>query len=115
MQPISEKRPWGSYTILLDTPTHKVKQIEVLPKGKLSLQSHAQRSEVWAIVSGVGYITIGETTREYAVGDVAVIPVTERHRIENRGTSPVIFIEVQTGTYFGEDDIIRYDDEYGRA
>ncbi len=101
-----EERPWGSFTILDDQEFCKVKRIEVNPGGRLSLQSHKKRSETWTMVAGIGTITLGETVK---------IRVGQKHRIENRGDVPAVFIEVQTGTYFGEEDIIRYDDVYGRA
>ena len=115
MDNYTENRPWGSFTILEDTPTHKVKKIAVKPTGKLSLQSHSKRSEIWTMVAGVGTITIGDTIKDYRVGEIAVIPVETKHRIENRGEIDAVFIEVQTGSYFGEDDIVRYEDAYGRV
>lgn len=111
----TEERPWGSFTILNDQQYCKVKSITVAPGGKLSLQSHKYRKEVWTIVSGTGTITIGETIKVYTVGETAIIECGEKHRIENSTTEPVIFIEVQTGTYFGEDDIFRYEDMYRRT
>lgn len=108
-------RPWGEYWVLEDAETHKVKRILVNPGGKLSLQYHHHRAEVWTIVSGVGTITINDEVKDYAVGNVAQIPLGARHRMENRTTEPVVFIEVQYGTYFGEDDIVRVEDDYNRA
>lgn len=107
-------RPWGEYWVLEDTDTHKVKKVLVEPNGRLSLQYHKFRSEVWTIVAGVGTVTIGEETKEYQVGEVAYIPQGAVHRIANYGDKPLIFIEVQYGTYFGEDDIIRIEDDYNR-
>lgn len=108
-------RPWGEYWVLEDRPTHKVKRISVNPGGRLSLQYHHHRSEIWTIVSGVGSITINEEIKDFSAGDVAHIPLGAHHRIENKGIEPVVFIEVQLGTYFGEDDIVRIEDDYDRT
>ncbi|MEJ8591107.1 phosphomannose isomerase type II C-terminal cupin domain [Riemerella anatipestifer] len=107
-------RPWGEYWVLEDADTHKVKRIQVNPGGRLSLQYHHKRSEVWTIVSGVGTITLGEEVRDFKVGEVAQISQGMLHRIENKTSEPVVFIEVQYGTYFGEDDIVRVEDDYNR-
>lgn len=107
-------RPWGEYWVLEDAPTHKVKRIKVNPGGRLSLQYHFKRGEVWTIVSGIGTITIGEKIENYHAGQVAQIPQGTHHRIENKTDEPVFFIEVQYGTYFGEDDIVRIEDDYNR-
>ncbi len=107
-------RPWGEYWVLEDNSTHKVKRIQVNPGGRLSLQYHFKRSEVWTIVSGVGTITINEEIKDFHPGQVALIPQGARHRIENKTEEPVVFIEVQYGTYFGEDDIVRIEDDYNR-
>jgi mannose-6-phosphate isomerase-like protein (cupin superfamily) len=107
-------RPWGEYWVLEDAPTHKVKRIQVNPGGRLSLQYHFKRSEVWTIVSGVGTITINDEIKEYTPGQVAQIPQGAYHRIENKTNESVVFIEVQYGTYFGEDDIVRIEDDYNR-
>ena len=109
-----EIRPWGEYWVLEDAPTHKVKRIQVNPGGRLSLQYHHRRSEVWTIVSGVGTVTINGEIRDYKPGEVAQIPLGAFHRIENKHEHPVVFIEVQHGTYFGEDDIVRIEDDYNR-
>ncbi|WP_312133360.1 phosphomannose isomerase type II C-terminal cupin domain [Empedobacter sp.] len=108
-------RPWGEYWVLEDAETHKVKRIEVNPGGRLSLQYHFKRGEVWTIVSGVGTITINDDIKDYKVGEVALIPQGAHHRIENKTNEPVVFVEVQYGTYFGEDDIVRIEDDYNRA
>lgn len=107
-------RPWGEYWVLEDADTHKVKRIQVNPDGRLSLQYHFKRSEVWTIVSGIGTITINDSIKDFLPGDVVVIPQGALHRIENKTKEPVIFIEVQHGTYFGEDDIVRVEDDYNR-
>lgn len=108
-------RPWGEYWVLEDTDSHKVKRIQVNPGGRLSLQYHFKRSEVWTIISGVGTITINDQIKEYAPGQVALVPQGAHHRIENKTNEPLIFIEVQYGSYFGEDDIVRIEDDYNRT
>lgn len=110
-----EKRPWGSYYVLEDAPTHKVKRIEVIVGGRLSYQYHKHRAEVWTIIQGKAVLTLNDEAFEYGAGDVAIIPLGAKHRIQNVGDEPLIFIEVQHGSYFGEDDIIRLDDDYNRS
>lgn len=107
-------RPWGEYWVLEDSDTHKVKKIQVNPGGRLSLQYHFKRGEVWTIVSGIGTITINHNIKDYKAGEVAEIPLGAHHRMENKTSEPVVFIEVQYGTYFGEDDIVRVEDDYNR-
>ncbi|GGE05001.1 phosphomannose isomerase type II C-terminal cupin domain [Psychroflexus salis] len=110
-----DKRPWGEYFVLEDAVTHKVKRIEVKPGGRLSYQYHHKRSEVWTIVSGVGRITLNGDVQDYHAGQVIHIPQGMKHRIENPSSSEnCVFIEVQLGTYFGEDDIVRIEDDYDR-
>ena len=110
-----EQRPWGRFFVLYDEPTHKLKRIEVDPGGRLSYQYHYKRSEVWTIVEGTGTITLDGVVKEYKAGETILIPQGVKHRIENKGNEKVVFIEVQTGTYFGEDDIVRIKDDYNRA
>jgi len=107
-------RPWGSYTILLDTDTHKVKTITVEPGKRLSYQTHEKRSEYWVVVSGSGVVTIDGIQTTCVGGDAYIIEQGIPHRIHNVGDEPLTFIEVQLGIYFGEDDIIRLEDDYGR-
>ena len=107
-------RPWGEYWVLEDAETHKVKRILVNPGGRLSLQYHHKRGEVWTIVSGTGTVTIDDKVKDYSAGEVAQIPQGSKHRIENRTSMPVVFIEVQYGTYFKEDDIVHIKDDYNR-
>jgi mannose-6-phosphate isomerase len=110
------QRPWGSYVVLDDlASTHKVKTIEVNPGQRLSDQSHSKRSEHWFVVSGEGLVWRNEERIRVNAGTAIDIPLGARHRIECTGTEPLVFIEVQHGTYFGEDDIVRYNDDYGRA
>lgn len=108
-------RPWGEYWVLEDAETHKVKRILVYPGKRLSLQYHHHRAEVWTVVSGVGTITINDEIKDFKAGEVAQIPLGAQHRMENKTNEPVVFIEVQHGTYFGEDDIVRVEDDYNRS
>ena len=111
----SEERPWGRFFVLNDEPTYKLKRLEVDPGGRLSYQYHQKRSEAWTIVEGTGTITLDGVIKDYKVGQTILIPQGVKHRIENKGKEKVVFIEVQTGTYFGEDDIVRIEDDYNRA
>ena len=97
-----------------DEPSYKLKRIEVVPGGRLSYQYHYKRSEAWTIVEGVGTITLDGDVRDYLTGETVLIPQGVKHRIEDKGTQKVVFIEVQTGSYFGEDDIIRIEGDYNR-
>ncbi len=108
------ERPWGRYFVLDDNHTYKIKRIEVDPKARLSYQFHKQRSETWVIIKGHGIVTIDGKNKNIDQGDTIIIPKTSKHRIENTGNDKLIFIEVQTGTYFGEDDIVRIEDDYNR-
>ena len=108
-------RPWGHYEILGDARDHKVKRIIVDPGMRLSYQTHARRSEHWFIVSGTGEMTLDGNVVPVVSGAAIDIPLGIPHRIENTGGEPLVFIEVQHGEYFGEDDIVRLDDDFGRA
>ena len=108
-------RPWGFYENLVDAENHKVKRITVYPGKRLSLQSHRQRAEHWYIVQGIAIVTLNESVIELKPGESIDIGKGDIHRIQNADSNDVIFIEVQTGEYFGEDDIIRYEDDFGRA
>ena len=110
----NEERPWGRFFVFHDEPTYKLKRIEVDLGGRLSYQYHYKRSEAWTIVDGNGTITLNGEADEYSAGETILIPQGVKHRIENKGKEKVIFIEVQTGTYFGEDDIVRIEDDYNR-
>ncbi len=110
----SEERPWGRFYVLHDQPTYKLKRIEVDPGGRLSYQYHNKRSEAWTIVKGVGSITLDGKIQNYKEGETILIPKGAKHRIENKTNEIVVFIEVQTGSYFGEDDIVRIKDDYNR-
>ena len=110
-----EKRPWGRFFVLHDEPTYKLKRIEIDPGGRLSYQYHFKRSEAWTIVEGTAVITLNGLEKEHTKGDTILIPKGVKHRIENKYEQKVVFIEVQTGTYFGEDDIVRIEDDYNRV
>ena len=107
-------RPWGKYEILIDTPTYKVKKITVYPQAKLSLQTHKRRAEHWIIVNGTANIVNGEKEIELQENESTYIPVNTLHRLENKQKINLEIIEVQTGDYLEEDDIVRYDDVYNR-
>lgn len=113
-------RPWGSYYVLIDEPTYKVKKLVVKPNQRLSLQSHEHRAEHWVVVEGTGTmeVRVGEEdnwVKEYGIGEYIYVPLRAIHRIRNNGKFDLIIIEVQNGDYTGEDDITRYEDDYGRA
>ena len=110
-----EYRPWGWYRVLDDSDDHKVKEIEVNPKSRLSYQSHSKRSEVWTVISGEALVTIDDKTIELKMNDSIFIPVNSKHRLENKSEIKLNIIEIQTGSYFGEDDIERYEDDYNRS
>ncbi len=110
-----EERPWGMFEILLDEKACKIKKITINPGGRLSLQSHEKRNEHWVVTEGVMRITIGDQVADYYVNDHAYISKQTKHRMENVTQKPAIVIEIQTGEYFGEDDIIRYEDDYNRV
>lgn len=109
-------RPWGTFSVLDDTAMdHKVKRIVVQPGQRLSYQRHAQRSEHWFVVSGTATVVLDGTEIQLGAGQSIDIRVGQAHRCENHTSAPVVFIEIQTGTYFGEDDIVRLTDDYGRV
>jgi len=108
-------RPWGSYTVLYSSPETQVKILRVSPGGRLSYQTHEKRSEYWVIVKGEGTVTLDGIEALALAGDAYVIEQGVAHRIENTGTEDLIFTETQLGLYFGEDDIVRLSDDYGRV
>ncbi len=108
-------RPWGSYTVLEEGPGYKVKRVTVSPKGRLSLQLHHQRSEHWVVIAGTARITCGRRRFDLQVGQSTGIPRNTPHRLENPGSDTLHIIEVQDGSYLGEDDIVRLQDDYGRS
>jgi mannose-6-phosphate isomerase len=109
-----DRRPWGSYTVLDEGPDYKVKRIEVLPKKRLSYQKHFRRAEHWFVISGTAKLTLNDRDFLVKSGESIDIAVGDKHRVENPGQRPLIFIETQTGDYFGEDDIVRFEDDFGR-
>jgi mannose-6-phosphate isomerase len=111
----NNKRPWGYFEVLSDAPDHKVKRIVVEPGGILSLQRHKLRAEHWFIVSGSGTATV--EGKEYSVHAGSAVDIVQgaAHRMENTSSENLVIIEVQTGKYFGEDDIERLEDKYGRV
>jgi mannose-6-phosphate isomerase len=113
---LSEKefRPWGYYIVLADEDTHKVKKITVYPGKRLSLQRHKSRAEHWYVIAGTGEMTLDDEKYPVSNGDSVNIPKRAVHRIENKSDADLSFIEVQTGEYFGEDDIERLEDDFGR-
>jgi mannose-6-phosphate isomerase-like protein (cupin superfamily) len=107
-------RPWGSYTVLEEGSGYKVKRVSVNPGGRLSLQLHHQRSEHWVVIAGTARVTCGQRVFELTVGQSTGIPKETPHRLENPGSVQLHLIEVQNGPYLGEDDIVRFQDDYGR-
>ena len=110
-----EERPWGTFENLLDEKCCKVKKIVIKPGQAPSYQYHHKRSEVWIIVQGKATITLDDVVEHYNYGETVLIPQGTKHRVENREDEDLIFIEVQHGSYFGEDDIVRVEDNYGRS
>lgn len=110
-----EERPWGSFEILLEEAGLKVKRIMVKPGKRLSLQSHEHRAENWVVARGQALVTVGDEVVRLEKRQAVFIPEKTRHRMENPGKQELVFIEVQTGTYLGEDDITRFQDDFDRA
>lgn len=108
-------RPWGTYKILYDTDNYKIKEITVDKGKRLSYQSHKLRDELWYILSGDAQVILDDKAFDLTAGLSIKIRAKQKHRIHNTGSLPLIFIEIQTGSYFGEDDIIRFEDDYGRC
>ncbi|MHA3055284.1 mannose-1-phosphate guanylyltransferase/mannose-6-phosphate isomerase [Acinetobacter sp. ANC 4633] len=108
-------RPWGTYTVLEEGPRFKIKRIEVKPGASLSLQMHHHRSEHWIVVSGMAKVINGEKELFVNTNESTYIPAGHKHRLENPGILDLVMIEVQSGEYLGEDDIVRFEDNYGRA
>ena len=111
---LHDERPWGSFTVLDEAENYKVKRIEVLPQKRLSYQKHARRSEHWMVVAGTAKVTLDGAEITIVAGGTIDVPTGAAHRIENVGSEKLVFIEIQRGTYFGEDDIQRLQDDYGR-
>ena len=115
LEHLTVHRPWGSYTILEEGPGYKVKRVTVKPGGRLSLQMHHRRSEHWVVIAGTARVTRGDEVFDLNIGHSTEIPLETRHRLENPGQELLHIIEVQNGPYLGEDDIVRFQDDYGRG
>lgn len=115
LEHLTVHRPWGSYTVLEEGPGYKVKRVTVNAGGRLSLQLHHKRSEHWVVIAGIARVTRGEEIFDLMVGQSTAIPVETKHRLENPGQETLHIIEVQNGPYLGEDDIVRFKDDYGRT
>jgi len=113
--PLFDKRPWGSFTVLDEGKDFKVKRIEVLPGKRLSYQKHSQRAEHWFVVHGTAKVTLDDREITVMSGEAIDIRVGSAHRVENPAEEMLVFIEVQRGSYLGEDDIIRLSDDFGRS
>src|SRR6266446_886829 len=113
--PKFDRRPWGTFTVLDEGDGFKVKRIEVLPGKRLSYQKHAQRAEHWIVVQGTAKVTLDDEEINVLAGEAIDIGVGSAHRVENAATELLVFIEVQRGAYLGEDDIVRLQDDFGRA
>jgi len=111
---LTDHRPWGSFTILADEVDHKVKRIVVKPGRRLSLQRHKYRREHWLVISGRALVTRNDEQLELGPGQSVDIGQGDIHRVRNDGDCDMVFIEIQLGEYFGEDDIERLEDDYGR-
>ena len=109
------ERPWGTYTVLDEQGSYKIKRIEVLPGQRLSLQKHHHRSEHWIVVSGTAKVTCGGEESIVNINESTFIPIGMSHRLENPGVISLTIIEVQSGEYLGEDDIVRFQDDYHRV
>ena len=106
------ERPWGTYELLVTTKFYQVKRLDVFPKEELSLQSHKHRSEHWVVVHGIAKVTNGKDVQILNEQESTFIPIGNIHRLENPGETDLVVIEVQTGDYLGEDDIVRFEDKY---
>ena len=113
--PRYEERPWGSFTVLDEAEGYKVKRIEVHPGKRLSYQKHARRSEHWMVVQGTARVTLDGREVVVRAGEIVDVPIGTAHRVENREDVKLVFIEIQRGSYLGEDDIVRLQDDFGRA
>jgi len=113
--PQFDRRPWGTFTVIDEGENFKVKRIEVLPGKRLSYQKHSQRAEHWVVVQGTANVTLDDREITVSAGEAIDIASGSAHRVENPGTDTLVFIEVQRGSYLGEDDIVRLQDDFGRA
>lgn len=113
--PLFDRRPWGTFTVLDEGQGYKVKRIEVLPGKRLSYQKHARRAEHWFIIQGTATVTLNDNEITIQTGEAIDIPIEAAHRVENPTGENLIFIEIQRGDYLGEDDILRFSDDFGRT
>ncbi|MEM9770706.1 MAG: phosphomannose isomerase type II C-terminal cupin domain [Cyanobacteria bacterium P01_D01_bin.73] len=111
----TEQRPWGSFTTLEEGTGYKIKRIEVKPGHRLSLQMHHHRSEHWIVVSGTALVECGDREIMLCSNQSTYVPQCTNHRLTNPGVIPLVLIEVQNGQYLGEDDIVRFEDDYART
>ncbi len=113
--PTFDQRPWGNFTVLDEGDEFKVKRIEVLPNKRLSYQKHSRRAEHWFVVRGTAKVTLNDRDILVKTGEAIDIRLGDKHRVENPDSKELlVFIETQTGDYFGEDDIVRFEDDFGR-
>ena len=110
-----EERPWGSFTVLFEAPTYKVKEVRVKPGCRLSYQTHAKRSEHWLVVAGTARVVLNDKEIMLTAGESLGVPIGVKHRFGATEEGEMILIEVQRGAYLGEDDIVRLEDDYQRA
>jgi mannose-6-phosphate isomerase len=110
-----DRRPWGTYEVLDEGDLFKVKRIEVLSGKRLSYQKHSKRAEHWFVVAGEAKVTFDDCDIKVPAGEAIDIPIGSAHRVENEGSETLVFIEVQRGSYLGEDDIVRLQDDFGRV
>ena len=113
--PRFDRRPWGTFTVLDEGEGFKVKRIEVFPGKRLSYQKHSRRAEHWVVVQGTAKVTLDDREIVVEAGEAIDIGIGSAHRVENSGEQTLLFIEVQRGDYLGEDDIVRLQDDFGRA
>jgi len=113
--PKFDQRPWGNFTVLDEGEGFKVKRIEVLPNKRLSYQKHARRAEHWFIVHGIAKVTLNGEEILFKASEAVDIPLGMAHRVQNPTEDLLVFIEVQKGDYLGEDDIVRFQDDFGRV
>jgi mannose-6-phosphate isomerase-like protein (cupin superfamily) len=108
-------RPWGTFKVIETQDSFQIKQLVVFPNSRLSMQSHQFRAEHWFVVAGIAKVEIDNQILNLNPGESVQIPVMSRHRVTAIGENPLIFIEIQTGSSFDENDIVRYEDDYGRS
>ncbi len=113
--PLFDQRPWGTFTVLDENDGYKVKRIEVLPNKRLSYQKHAKRAEHWFVVAGIAKVTLNGAEILVKTGEAVDIAIGTAHRVENPADELLVFVEIQRGDYLGEDDIERFEDDFGRV